>query len=191
MGHSGSSLGLVPTSTAKATPDQVLSTWAPPASSGPGRFGAQRRQPWSRPAKHVIARGGARREPRPHELTGGFGAGGQSVEQREQREQRQCGVPSLAGRCHGHGSGEGGGAEPVGSAQPGTETSGWVGGPRQSGAGAGCGRAVRSAGCAAARIRFLLVGGQRATDPAAARARHFRNFTKLCSQWGPGLGSTA
>lgn len=139
--------------------------------------------------RHVTAGGGARREPRPPELTGGFGAGAQSVEQRQQRR----GGRSLAHRCHGHGSGEGGGAEPVGYAQPSTEASGWVGGRRQRGAGAGAGwgRAVRYASCATAGIRSLLKGGQRATDPAAGRARRFRNFTKLRSQWGPGLISTA
>lgn len=46
----------------------------------------------------------------------------------------------------------------------------------RGGAGAGCGRAARTAGWAAARIRFLSVGGQRPTDPAANRAQRFRTF---------------
>lgn len=134
--------------------------------------------------KHVIARGGARREPRPQELTGGFGAGAQSLEQR--RGYGVCPAAVMAtvrekaaalnlSALHSPAQRPPGGSEGRGS----------VGRARAVG-GRCAPRAARPGGSA---FSSWVGSGPRAADPAAARARRFRNFTKLRSQWG--LGSTA
>lgn len=173
LGPSGSSLGLVRTSAGEAAPGQVLLTWAPPVVSGLGRFAAQRRRPGSRPVEHVTEGRSPPGAPPPGPVKRRL-ARGRAVRGARGRSSLVDGGVTLSSVMAT--VREKAAALNLSALQSPAQ--------RPPGGSGGRGRAVRSAGWAAAEVRCLPVAGQRATDPAAAPARRFRNFPEPRSRGG-------